>query len=164
MESSKTVGITEVVLRDGIQSLLATRVPLRDLVSILPTLDKVGYWSLETWGGATYDSCIRYLNEDPWERLREFKKAMPNTKQQMLLRGQNLVGYRHYSDEIVSKFIEKSGENGVDIFRIFDALNDLRNIKHSVNVVKEIGKHAQGTLAYTISPAVSYTHLTLPTR
>ena len=132
--------------------MLSTRLKIDDLLPIASKLDQIGYSSIESWGGAVFDSCVRYLNEDPWERLREFKKAMPNTKQQMLLRGQNLVGYRHYSDEIVSKFIEKSGENGVDIFRIFDALNDLRNIKHSVKVVQEIGKHAQGTLAYTISP------------
>ena len=149
---NKKIGLTEVVLRDGNQSLLSTRLKIDDLLPIASKLDQIGYYSIESWGGAVFDSCVRYLNEDPWERLREFKKAMPNTKQQMLLRGKNLVGYRHYSDEIVSKFIEKSGENGVDIFRIFDALNDLRNIKHSVNVVKEIGKHAQGTLAYTISP------------
>ena len=149
---NKKIGLTEVVLRDGNQSLLSTRLKIDDLLPIASKLDQIGYSSIESWGGAVFDSCVRYLNEDPWERLREFKKAMPNTKQQMLLRGQNLVGYRHYSDEIVSKFIEKSGENGIDIFRIFDALNDLRNIKHSVNVVKEIGKHAQGTLAYTISP------------
>ena len=149
---NKKIGLTEVVLRDGNQSLLSTRLKIDDLLPIASKLDQIGYSSIESWGGAVFDSCVRYLNEDPWERLREFKKAMPNTKQQMLLRGQNLVGYRHYSDEIVSKFIEKSGENGVDIFRIFDALNDLRNIKHSINVVKEIGKHAQGTLAYTISP------------
>ena len=149
---NKKIGLTEVVLRDGNQSLLSTRLKIDDFLPIASKLDQIGYSSIESWGGAVFDSCVRYLDEDPWERLREFKKAMPNTKQQMLLRGQNLVGYRHYSDEIVSKFIEKSGENGVDIFRIFDALNDLRNIKHSVNVVKEIGKHAQGTLAYTISP------------
>ena len=149
---NKKIGLTEVVLRDGNQSLLSTRLKIDDLLPIASKLDQIGYSSIESWGGAVFDSCVRYLNEDPWERLRELKKAMPNTKQQMLLRGQNLVGYRHYSDEIVSKFIEKSGENGVDIFRIFDALNDLRNIKHSINVVKEIGKHAQGTLAYTISP------------
>ena len=149
---NKKIGLTEVVLRDGNQSLLSTRLKIDDLLPIASKLDQIGYSSIESWGGAVFDSCVIYLNEYPLERLREFKKAMPNTKQQMLLRGKNLVGYRHYSDEIVSKFIEKSGENGVDIFRIFDALNDLRNIKHSVNVVKEIGKHAQGTLAYTISP------------
>ncbi len=152
MESSKTVGITEVVLRDGIQSLLATRVPLRDLVSILPTLDKVGYWSLETWGGATYDSCIRYLNEDPWERLRTFNSLLKNTPQQMLIRGQNLVGYKHYSNRVVSNFLEKSAENGIEIFRTFDALNDFENIDFTIREVKRIGKHAQGTMAYTTSP------------
>ena len=149
---NKNIGLTEVVLRDGNQSLLSTRLKLEDLIPIASKLDDVGYSSIESWGGATFDSCVRYLNEDPWERLRELKKVMPKTKQQMLLRGQNLVGYKHYSDEIVSKFIEKSAENGIDIFRIFDALNDLRNIKHSINVVQENGKHAQGTLAYTISP------------
>ena len=152
MESSKKVGITEVVLRDGIQSLLATRVPLRDLVSILPALDKVGYWSLETWGGATYDACIRYLDEDPWERLRTFNSLLKNTPQQMLIRGQNLVGYKHYSDEVVSKFLEKSAENGIEIFRTFDALNDFNNIEFTIKHVKQIGKHAQGTIAYTTSP------------
>ena len=152
MESSKQVGITEVVVRDGIQSLLATRVPLRDLVSILPALDKVGYWSLETWGGATYDSCIRYLNEDPWERLRTFNSLLKNTPQQMLIRGQNLVGYKHYSNNVVSRFLEKSAENGIEIFRTFDALNDFDNIEFSIKEVKRIGKHAQGTIAYTTSP------------
>ena len=152
MESSKKVGITEVVVRDGIQSLLATRVPLRDLVSILPVLDKVGYWSLETWGGATYDSCIRYLNEDPWERLRTFNSLLKNTPQQMLIRGQNLVGYKHYSNKVVSLFLEKSAENGIKIFRTIDALNDFNNIEYSIKEVKRIGGHAQGTIAYTTSP------------
>ena len=152
MDSSKQVGITEVVVRDGIQSLLATRVPLRDLVSILPVLDKVGYWSLETLGGATYDACIRYLNEDPWERLRTFNSLLQNTPQQMLIRGQNLVGYKHYSNEVVSRFLEKSAENGIEIFRTFDALNDFDNIKYSIEEIKRIGKHAQGTIAYTTSP------------
>ena len=149
---SKKVGITEVVLRDGIQSLLATRVPLRDLVSILPVLDKVGYWSLETWGGATYDSCIRYLDEDPWERLRTFNSLLKNTPQQMLIRGQNLVGYKHFSNKVVSSFLEKSAENGIEIFRTFDALNDFNNIEFSIKEVKRIGRHAQGTIAYTTSP------------
>ena len=149
---NKKIGITEVVLRDGNQSLLSTRLKLEDIIPIASKLDDIGYSSIESWGGAIFDSCVRYLDEDPWERLREFKKAMPKTKQQMLLRGQNLVGYKHYSDEIVSKFIEKSVLNGIDIFRIFDALNDLRNIKHSVEIVKKNGKHAQGTIAYTISP------------
>ena len=149
---SKKVGITEVVLRDGIQSLLATRVPLRDLVSILPVLDKVGYWSVETWGGATYDSCIRYLDEDPWERLRTFNSLLKNTPQQMLIRGQNLVGYKHFSNKVVTSFLEKSAENGIEIFRTFDALNDFNNIEFSIKEVKRIGKHAQGTIAYTTSP------------
>ena len=149
---NKKVGITEVVLRDGNQSLLSTRLKLDDMIPIASKLDDVGYSSIESWGGAIFDSCVRYLDEDPWERLRELKKAMPKTKQQMLLRGQNLVGYKHYSDEIVSKFIDRSAFNGIDIFRIFDALNDLRNIKHSVEIVKKNGKHAQGTIAYTISP------------
>ena len=148
----KNIGLTEVVLRDGNQSLLSTRLKLEDLIPIASKLDDIGYSSIESWGGAIFDSCVRYLNEDPWERLRELKKAMPKTKQQMLLRGQNLVGYKHYSDEIVFKFIEKSSENGIDIFRIFDALNDLRNIEQSIKVVQDSGKHAQGTLAYTISP------------
>lgn len=149
---NKKIGITEVVLRDGNQSLLSTRLKLDDILPIASKLDEVGYTSIESWGGAIFDSCVRYLDEDPWERLRELKKAMPRTNQQMLLRGQNLVGYKHYSDEIVSKFIEKSAINGIDIFRIFDALNDLRNIKHSVDEVKKYDKHAQGTIAYTISP------------
>ena len=149
---NKKIGITEVVLRDGNQSLLSTRLKLDDILPIASKLDEVGYTSIESWGGAIFDSCVRYLDEDPWERLRELKKAMPKTNQQMLLRGQNLVGYKHYSDEIVSKFIEKSAINGIDIFRIFDALNDLRNIKHSVDEVKKHDKHAQGTIAYTISP------------
>ena len=126
--------------------------PLRDLVSILPVLDKVGYWSLETWGGATYDSCIRYLNEDPWERLRTFNSLLKNTPQQMLIRGQNLVGYKHYSNKVVSLFLEKSAENGIKIFRTFDALNDFNNIEYSIKEVKRIGGHAQGTIAYTTSP------------
>ena len=132
--------------------MLATRVPLRDLVSILPILDKVGYWSLETWGGATYDACIRYLNEDPWERLRTFNSLLKNTPQQMLIRGQNLVGYKHYSDQVVSKFLEQSADNGIEIFRTFDALNDFNNIEFTIKEIKRIGKHAQGTIAYTTSP------------
>jgi len=152
MKKIKKVGITEVVLRDGIQSILATRVALRDLVPIIPALDKVGYWSMETWGGATYDACIRYLDEDPWERLRVFSKLMPNTPQQMLIRGQNLVGYRHYSNKVVAEFLDKSAENGIDIFRTFDALNDFNNIEFTIKEVKKLGKHAQGTMAYTTSP------------
>ncbi|RCL40600.1 MAG: oxaloacetate decarboxylase [Gammaproteobacteria bacterium] len=149
---TKQVGITEVVLRDGNQSLLSTRLKIEDILPIAKNLDDAGYYSIESWGGAVFDSCVRYLNEDPWERLDLFKKAMPKTKQQMLLRGQNLVGYKHYSDEIVSKFIEKSASHGIDIFRVFDALNDLRNIQHSIKEVKKNGKHAQGTIAFTISP------------
>ena len=152
MKKIKKVGITEVVLRDGIQSILATRVALRDLVPIIPTLDKVGYWSMETWGGATYDACIRYLDEDPWERLRVFSQLMPNTPQQMLIRGQNLVGYRHYSDKVVSEFLNKSAENGIDVFRTFDALNDFNNIEFTIKEIKKLDKHAQGTMAYTTSP------------
>ena len=148
----KKIGISEVVLRDGNQSLLSTRLKIEDILPIAKILDEVGYYSIESWGGAVFDSCVRYLNEDPWERLDLLKKAMPKTKQQMLLRGQNLVGYKHYSDEIVSKFIEKSAIHGIDIFRIFDALNDLRNIEHSIKEVKKYGKHAQGTIAFTISP------------
>ena len=149
---NQKVGITEVVLRDGHQSLLATRFTLADMLPIAKKLDQVGYWSIESWGGATFDSCIRYLNEDPWERLRALKKAMPNTQQQMLLRGQNLVGYKHYSDETVSLFIQKAAENGIDVFRVFDALNDFKNIEFSLKQVKENGKHAQGAMAYTTSP------------
>ena len=151
-KKNQKVGITEVVLRDGHQSLLATRFTLADMLPIAKKLDQVGYWSIESWGGATFDSCIRYLNEDPWERLRALKKAMPNTRQQMLLRGQNLVGYKHYSDETVSLFIQKSAENGIDVFRVFDALNDFNNIEFSIKQVKENGKHAQGAMAYTTSP------------
>ena len=125
MEPSKKIGIRSL-FRDGIQSLLATRVPLRDLVPIIPVLDKIGYWSMETWGGATYDACIRYLDEDPWERLRTFQALMPNTPQQMLIRGLNLVGYKHYSQKVILNFLEKSAENGIEIFRTFDALNDLK--------------------------------------
>ena len=151
-KKNQKVGITEVVLRDGHQSLLATRFMLADMLPIAKKLDQVGYWSIESWGGATFDSCIRYLNEDPWERLRALKKAMPNTRQQMLLRGQSLVGYKHYSDETVSLFIQKSAENGIDVFRVFDALNDFNNIEFALKQVKENGKHAQGAMAYTTSP------------
>lgn len=146
------LGITEVVLRDGNQSLLSTRVTLEDLLPAAKKLDDIGYWSIESWGGATFDVCLRHLNEDPWERLRELKKAMPKTPQQMLLRGQNLVGYRHFSDEIVSRFINKAAENGIDVFRIFDALNDIENIRFSLRQVKQNNKHAQAAMAYTTSP------------
>ena len=147
------LGITEVVLRDAHQSLLATRMRIDDMLPVAEKLDKIGFWSLETWGGATFDSCIRYLGEGPWERIRRLKKAMPNTRQQMLLRGQNLLGYRHYADDVVEKFVERAAVNGVDVFRIFDAMNDVRNIETSVKaVLKQPGKHAQGAISYTISP------------
>ena len=150
--SSKKLGITEVVLRDGNQSLLATRIKIEDLLPIAHALDQIGYWSIESWGGATFDACLRYLNEDPWERLRLFKEAMPNTKQQMLLRGQNLLGYKHFHDSLVEKFINRSSENGIDVFRIFDALNDVNNLEFSIKQVKENSKHAQAAMAYTVSP------------
>ena len=148
----KKIGITEVVLRDGHQSLLATRLRYEDMESILAHIDSIGFWSVESWGGAIFDSCIRYLGEDPWERIRNIKSKMPNTPQQMLLRGQNLLGYKHYSDEIVFKFIEKSKENGVDVFRIFDALNDTRNMEAAIKATIDVNGHAQGTLSYTTSP------------
>lgn len=148
----QALGITDVVLRDAHQSILATRVRLEDMLPIAPKLDQVGFWSVESWGGATFDSCIRYLGEDPWERIRELKKAMPNTRQQMLLRGQNLLGYRHYADDVVEKFVERAAINGVDVFRVFDAMNDPRNLQTALRAVKEQGKHAQGTISYTTSP------------
>lgn len=147
----RTIGFTETVLRDAHQSLMATRMTFEDMLPILPTLDDVGFDSLECWGGATFDACIRFLNEDPWERLRVMKKEMPNTPLQMLLRGQNILGYRHYADDVVEKFIERAAENGIDIFRIFDALNDVRNLETALKVVKKTGKEAQLVLAYTIS-------------
>ncbi len=146
------LGITEVVLRDAHQSLLATRFRIEDMLPICAKLDRVGYWSVESWGGATFDACIRYLGEDPWERLRLIKQAMPNTRQQMLLRAQNLLGYRHYADDLVDKFIERAAVNGVDVFRIFDALNDPRNFERSIQATIACGKHAQGTISYTVSP------------
>ena len=149
---AKPLGITDVVLRDGHQSLLATRLRLEDMLPICSKLDQIGYWSLETWGGATFDACIRYLGEDPWERLRELKKAMPNTRQQMLLRGQNLLGYRHYADDVLDAFVERAAINGIDVFRIFDAMNDARNMEHAIKSTINVGKHAQGTLSYTVSP------------
>ena len=148
----KKLGITELVLRDGHQSLLATRMRIDDMLPIAEKLDQVGFWSLESWGGATFDSCIRYLGEDPWERIRLLKEAMPNTPQQMLLRGQNILGYRHYADDVVSKFVERSAKNGVDVFRIFDAMNDMRNLSTAIKATVDIGKHAQGTISYTVSP------------
>jgi len=152
MTDSKKLGITDVVLRDAHQSILATRMRIDDMLPIAEKLDQVGYWSLESWGGATFDSCIRFLGEDPWDRIREFKKAMPKTPHQMLLRGQNLLGYRHYADDVVEKFVERAATNGVDVFRVFDAMNDPRNLETALKAVKKQGKHAQGTLSYTTSP------------
>jgi len=151
----KPVLITDVALRDGHQSLLATRMRTEDMLPIAQKLDAIGYWSLEVWGGATFDTCLRFLKEDPWERLRALRAAMPNTKLQMLLRGQNLVGYRHYADDVVERFIERSAMNGIDVFRIFDALNDVRNLDRAVSEVKACGKHAEATLCYTVSPVHS---------
>ncbi|WP_237060547.1 sodium-extruding oxaloacetate decarboxylase subunit alpha [Microbulbifer sediminum] len=151
-EVKKPLGITDVVLRDAHQSLFATRMRLDDMLPIAEKLDEVGFWSLESWGGATFDACIRYLGEDPWERIRELKKAMPNTPQQMLFRGQNILGYRHYADDVVEKFVERAAENGVDVFRVFDAMNDMRNLQTALRAVKKQGKHAQGTISYTVSP------------
>ena len=152
MSDHKPLGITDVVLRDAHQSLFATRMRLDDMLPIAAELDDIGFWSLESWGGATFDACIRYLGEDPWERIRELKKAMPNTPQQMLLRGQNLLGYRHYADDVVDAFVERAAESGVDVFRVFDAMNDMRNIERAIAAVIKQGKHAQGTIAYTVSP------------
>ena len=149
---NQPVGITEVVLRDAHQSLLATRMRIDDMLPIAAKLDQVGFWSLESWGGATFDTCIRYLGEDPWERLRTLKKAMPKTPQQMLFRGQNILGYRHYADDVVEKFVERAAVNGVDVFRVFDAMNDPRNLETAIRAVIKQGKHAQGTLSYTVSP------------
>ena len=149
---TKPLGITEVVLRDGHQSLLATRLRLEDMLPIAPKLDEIGFWSIESWGGATFDSCIRYLGEDPWERIRALKKAMPKTKQQMLFRGQNILGYRHYADDVVEKFVERAHKNGMDVFRIFDAMNDVRNFETAVKATIDVGAHAQGTISYTTSP------------
>ena len=149
---TKKLGITEVVLRDGHQSLLATRMRIEDMEPILSKLDEIGYWSIESWGGATFDACIRYLGEDPWERIRIFKKSMPKTPQQMLLRGQNILGYRHYADDLVKCFVDTSIKNGVDVFRVFDAMNDARNIETALKAVIDGGKHAQGTISYTVSP------------
>ena len=150
--SKKPLGITELVLRDAHQSLLATRMRLEDMLPIAPVLDEIGFWSIESWGGATFDSCIRYLGEDPWERIRELKKVMPKTKQQMLFRGQNILGYRHYADDLVEKFVERAFVNGVEVFRIFDAMNDVRNMQSAIKATNKVGGHAQGTLSYTVSP------------
>lgn len=152
------VHITELVLRDGHQCLIATRLRTEDMLPICKKLDDIGFWSLEAWGGATFDACVRYLREDPWERLRKLRKALPNSRIQMLLRGQNLLGYRHYSDDVVRAFVQKSADNGVDVFRIFDAMNDLRNLKVSIEAVKSAGKHAEGTISYTTSPVHDIPH------
>ena len=152
MSAKKPLGITELVLRDAHQSLLATRMRIDDMLPIAPKLDKIGFWSIESWGGATFDACIRYLGEDPWERIRRLKAAMPNTPQQMLFRGQNILGYRHYADDLVEKFVERCAVNGVDVFRIFDALNDLRNLETAIKAAIKVDKHAQGTISYTVSP------------
>ncbi|WP_249960684.1 sodium-extruding oxaloacetate decarboxylase subunit alpha [Histophilus somni] len=148
----KKISITDVVLRDAHQSLFATRLRLDDMLPIAAELDKIGYWSLEAWGGATFDACIRFLGEDPWVRLRELKKAIPNTPLQMLLRGQNLLGYRHYADDVVNKFVERAVANGMSVFRVFDAMNDPRNMQQALRAVRKNGGHAQGTLSYTTSP------------
>lgn len=151
----KSIQITDTILRDAHQSLLATRMRTEDMLPICAKLDQVGYWSLEVWGGATFDACVRFLKEDPWERLRQLRKALPNTRLQMLLRGQNLLGYRHYSDDVVEAFVERAAANGTDVFRIFDAMNDVRNLETAIRAVKATGKHAQGTLCYTTSPVHS---------
>ena len=151
-KNENKLGLTELVLRDAHQSLFATRMRTDDMLPIASKLDDIGFWSIESWGGATFDACIRFLGEDPWERIRQLKKAMPKTPQQMLFRGQNILGYRHYADDVVTKFVERAATNGVDIFRIFDALNDLRNLESSIKAVVKMGKHAQGTISYTVSP------------
>lgn len=152
MSNAKTIEVTDVILRDAHQSLIATRMRTEDMLPICDKLDQVGYWSLEVWGGATFDACVRFLKEDPWERLRQLREALPNTRLQMLLRGQNLLGYRHYADDVVEAFVQKAADNGIDVFRVFDALNDLRNIETAMKAVKKAGKHAQGTICYTTSP------------
>lgn len=149
---ARPVGITDVVLRDAHQSLFATRLRLDDMLPVAEKLDRIGYWSLESWGGATFDACIRFLGEDPWVRIRELKAAMPRTRQQMLLRGQNLLGYRHYADDVVDRFVERAAINGVDVFRVFDAMNDPRNMAQAIKAVRKQGKHAQACLSYTVSP------------
>ncbi|PLY14648.1 MAG: oxaloacetate decarboxylase subunit alpha [Sedimenticola sp.] len=149
---SNKIHITDVILRDAHQSLIATRMRTEDMLPICEKLDAIGYWSLECWGGATFDACLRFLKEDPWDRLRKLRKALPNTRLQMLLRGQNLLGYRHYSDDVVRHFVQKAADNGMDVFRIFDALNDMRNLRTAIEATKEASKHAQGTICYTTSP------------
>lgn len=148
----KKINITELVLRDGHQCHIATRLRTEDMLPICPQLDDLNFWSIEAWGGATFDACVRFLKEDPWERLTKLRKALPNSQIQMLLRGQNLLGYRHYSDDVVDLFVKKSVDNGVDVFRVFDAMNDIRNIELSLKSVKKYKKHAEGTISYTTSP------------
>ena len=151
-KNNKPVEVTELVLRDGHQSLFATRMRIDDMLPIAEKLDQIGYWSMESWGGATFDACIRFLGEDPWERIREIKKVMPNTPQQMLLRAQNLLGYRHYSDDVVRKFVDRCADNGVGVLRIFDAMNDVRNLETAIDQTINVDQHAQGTISYTVSP------------
>ncbi len=157
-QAKRKLAISELALRDGHQSLLATRMRLEDMLPICDKLDQVGFWSIEAWGGATFDTCLRYLKEGPWVRLRELKKALPNTPLQMLLRGQNLLGYRHYADDVVMKFVDMAAANGVDVFRIFDAMNDLRNVRVAIKQVKANGKHAEGAISYTVSPVHTLDH------
>jgi methylmalonyl-CoA carboxyltransferase 5S subunit len=152
MTVDRRIGVTELALRDAHQSLMATRLALEDMVDACADIDKAGYWSVECWGGATFDACIRFLNEDPWERLRTFRRLLPTSRLQMLLRGQNLLGYRHYGDDVVDRFVDKAAENGMDVFRVFDALNDPRNLERAMAAVRKAGKHAQGTICYTTSP------------
>ena len=152
MSDKQPLGVTELVLRDAHQSLFATRLRIEDMLPIASKLDQLGYWSLETWGGATFDACIRFLGEDPWERLRKLKKAIPKTRHQMLFRAQNILGYRHYGDDVVKAFVERAAVNGMDVFRIFDAMNDIRNFRTAVKATIDMEKHAQGALSYTISP------------
>jgi pyruvate carboxylase subunit B len=155
---ARKILISDLVLRDGHQSLLATRMRTEHMLPVLSKMDRVGYWSLEAWGGATFDACVRFLREDPWERLKQLRKGLPNTRIQMLLRGQNLLGYRHYSDDVVRAFVQKAADNGVDVFRVFDAMNDLRNIRVAVESVRKAGKHAQGAICYTTSPVHDIAH------
>ncbi len=149
---ARTIEVTDLILRDAQQSLLETSMALEDIIPICEDLDNAGYWSLEVWGGASFDSCIRLLNEDPWERLRTYRKLLPRTRLQMLLRGQNLLAYRNFDDSIVNRFVEKAALNGIDVFRVYDAFNDVRNLKTSLQAVKKIGKHAQGSICYAPSP------------
>ena len=149
---SKKIGISELVLRDAHQSLHATRMTTADMLPACGMIDKIGYWAVEGWGGATYDSCIRFLNEDPWERLRKLHAALPNNKIMMLLRGQNLLGYRHYADDVVDKFVETAAKNGIDVFRIFDACNDPRNLERATKAAKKTGKHVQMAISYAVTP------------